>query len=649
MALAEMKRITLFAHQDERDSLLSRLQGLGAVQLITAAPEDSRDQEGLLEPDGDEGALNQLESRLGQLKYALDFFQRHFPWRKNFIQQFTGAKLDLDWKSYKDLLTREARTWEVVEHCRHADEELVSLRNRETRLQGAREDLEPYREADLPLARVGESRRFAVHLGALDPDQLEPLRQALEEEAPEAVVEELGAGRDSVYLCLIHALPYRNLPEILRAHGFAPATVPAEATGTPKEEIERMERELEEIQEQRERVRGDLEELLPERQRLMAVYDHLGEERDRLLARQELARSQRAFVLGGWIKAADLERLQQAVDDASSTGLLVSRDPEPGENPPVAFANPNLVQPFEVVTRLFSVPRPREPDPTPVMAPFFFVSFGVALGDAAYGLLLTLLALYLLRSLKLAGMGERLIRMLLVVGVAAAGFGVLTGGILGDLFHLPALWFDPLQDPMRLLLYTLGLGVVQVFVGMGMKARENIRQGQPLAALYDQGFWYLLIIGLLLLALPQAAGAGQIMALAAVAGIVLTNGRHQANPVMKILSGAGSLYNITGVLSDVLSYSRLLALGMATGVIAVAVNTMGRLAGEAGVVGLVAMVLILVVGHAFNLIISTLSAYVHTSRLQYVEFFGKFFEGGGQAFTPFSIKTQYVDVEEREA
>lgn len=381
----------------------------------------------------------------------------------------------------------------------------------------------------------------------------------------------------------------------------------------------------------------------------MAYYDHLTLQRDRLAVTDNFASTGQAVLITGWARAADVDRLEKELNQVSKTATLIATEPEEGEVFPVALKNSPLVEPFEAVTNLYSTPSHREIDPTPALAPFFFVFFGIALGDAGYGILLTLLSLFLLKKLQPKGMGEQLLKLLVLGGLATIGFGILSGGWFGDLLPLPPLWFNPVDDPMKMLIFSLILGVIHLYTGMGIQAYRSIKAGKVMDALFDQGFWYLFLTGLPLLAFPPLQGVGKVMALVGAAGLILTQGRNQKNVFMKLISGVGSLYDVTGYLSDVLSYSRLLALGLAGGVIAVAINTMGRMLASAGAIGLVVMVLLLVGGHIFNLIISALGAFVHTSRLQYIEYFGKFFEGGGKAFTPFQIKTQYVDVEEREA
>ena len=204
---------------------------------------------------------------------------------------------------------------------------------------------------------------------------------------------------------------------------------------------------------------------------------------------------------------------------------------------------------------------------------------------------------------------------------------------------------------MKLLIFSLILGGIHIFVGMGVQAYMYIRDGHALDAVLDIGLWYLLLIGLVLFGIggnlnDTAVTIGKYMAIVGAVGILLTGGRKKKG-LGKITGGLGSLYGITSYLSDVLSYSRLLALGLATGVVAQVINTLGALAGG-GVVGSIVLILVFLFGTVFNLAINALGAFVHSCRLQYVEFFGKFYTGGGREFHPFGRKTKYIKILEEE-
>jgi V/A-type H+-transporting ATPase subunit I len=265
--------------------------------------------------------------------------------------------------------------------------------------------------------------------------------------------------------------------------------------------------------------------------------------------------------------------------------------------------------------------------------------------------------------------------MFLFCGISTTFWGVMFGSYFGDIFDvigtkffgvtelpvIPALWFIPVNKPMQMLSFSMILGIIHILAGLSIKIYQLIKRKDYLAIVYDALSWFVLVVSCTLLlvsldmiknilsitfVLPKGVSTvSTALAVLSALVIILTNGRESRNPIKRFLKGAYALYGITGYLSDVLSYSRLLALGLASGIIASVINKMAGMIGN-GVVGAIVMVIILIVGHAINFAINILGAYVHTNRLQYVEFFGKFYEGGGRAFNPFNMKTKYYKVKE---
>jgi len=328
------------------------------------------------------------------------------------------------------------------------------------------------------------------------------------------------------------------------------------------------------------------------------------------------------------------------------------RKPEEDEETPVLLDNPRLVQPFEAITEMYSLPNSKEVDPNTLMAPFYFIFFGMMVSDAGYGLLMSIITGILLIKYKFEGLLDKLLRLLFLGGISTFIWGALFGGWFGDIvsavtsgrYSIPPLWFNPMNNPMKLLICSLILGAIHLFVAMGIQGYKKIKEGKILDAIFDTGFWYIFLIGLGLLLLGGTAGTiGKYMAITGAVLLVLTQGRSEKNIIKKFTKGVLSLYDAVGFMSDVLSYSRLLALGLATGVIASVINAMGTLIGF-NPLGIIVLIIVFIVGHVFNLVINALGAYVHASRLQYVEFFGKFFEGGGKAYKPFKVNTKYINI-----
>jgi V/A-type H+-transporting ATPase subunit I len=236
-------------------------------------------------------------------------------------------------------------------------------------------------------------------------------------------------------------------------------------------------------------------------------------------------------------------------------------------------------------------------------------------------------------------------------GISSTIWGFLFGGFFGDMLSvlsngsivMPAIWFNPMDNPTLLMIWSIVFGVIHLFAGMFASALNMIRAGRWQDAVFDILPWYLIIIGIGLLLLPPVAIVGEIMAIAGVAIILLFAGRPAKNPITRLFKGIGALYNITAYLSDILSYTRILALVLATSVIAMVVNLMGFMMGPS-IPGIIVFIIVALAGHGLNLALSALSAYVHTSRLHYVEFFGKFYAGGGRMWKPLKLKTRYTEI-----
>ncbi|MGE5593614.1 MAG: V-type ATP synthase subunit I [Betaproteobacteria bacterium] len=669
MAVARMKKVVLVAPISDAPGIAETLQELGIVEVVRegspAGDADSNEGSGNLAAQargdraprlGDDRGFEEIDQRLAELKYCVEFFDRFEKVKKNLIQQFAGGKVPLPESSFEEYGRLYDEGHRVYEQCRRLDDELSRLHNDETRVRSTLKQLEPWAWLDVPLAKIAESRSYSLVLCEVPLRALDELVKRLEESCYAAHIERGPEDKrvvSAAVLCL--ASDRQRVIEALTEAGTSPAQLPA-LSGTAAQEIQACERELSRIADEKERILGEVRAVLSERVKILSLYDSLSLERERRLLERSCPATRTAFAVEGWIRAADLPTLEKTLTSKFGLVHMESRDPAEGEVPPVALENPGPVTPFEAVTEIYSMPQQGSIDPTFALAPFFFIFFGIALGDVGYGLGLTALSLLLLKKVKMAGLAKKLFTLLAICGVSSAIVGVLTGSWLGSLVRIPPLWFNPMDDPMLMLGVSFALGIIHIYVGLGIKFYSNVKHGRLLDALFDQGFWYVFLTGLLLLlggsGLKNAGltAAGQWTAVAGAVGLILTQGRAQKNPIRRLASGVLSLYGVTGYLSDVLSYSRLLALGLASSVIAVVIDDMALRMLGIPFVGWIPMILLLAIGHGFNLAINVVGSYVHSSRLQYVEFFSKFFEGGGRRFLPFRKRTRYIEVmEEGEA
>ncbi len=381
---------------------------------------------------------------------------------------------------------------------------------------------------------------------------------------------------------------------------------------------------------------------------LKILYDVIGRDIEKTSAELEFSSTQSTFIAEGWVPSDAAESVLERIKSKTERIVVSVEKPADGDSPPTLIVSTKIVKPYEDVTNMYSVPAYNEIDPNPFMAVFFFVFFGIMIGDAGYGIILSIVAGLVLKFVKLEKGTARLVALVAMGGVSAIIWGALFGGLF-SISGIPHLWFNPTEEPLMMLGVSIVLGVVQLLTGYALNSAKKFREHKPLDAILDSVFIFLLFGGLACLALymlldlsKTVMTVGLGLMIASLAGILLTAGRHNKGVLSKIMGGFSGLYGLVNLLSDVLSYARLFGLGLASGAIGMAFNTLGSMFFSIPIAGYAIGIIILVPLHAFNLGIGVLGAYVHNARLQFLEFYGKFYEGGGRPFSPMGEKTKYV-------
>ena len=461
--------------------------------------------------------------------------------------------------------------------------------------------------------------------------------------------------------------------EVLRSNDFASPGLASELI--PSKQLERLEAEISLAENNINKAIEEIKSYLSHREELLFLqdYDSMREEKYEVLSR--LLQSKNVFVITGYIPEREVPALSEQLNSKFEVSIEI-QEPDEEEETPVLLQNNAFSRPLEGIVASYSPPKKGEVDPTTIMSLFYYVLFGIMLSDAGYGLIIAgACAIGLLKfGNKMEDSMKNTLRMYLFCGLSTIFWGVMFGSYFGDVIDvvsenyfgqrvtIPAIWFLPMNEPMRMLTFAMGLGIIHLFTGLIIKLYQLLKIRDYKAVFYDVILWLVLLFSsiVLLLSMPMitnllgvslsipaiVARIASILAIAASVGIILTNGRESRNPFKRFLKGLYALYGISGYLSDVLSYSRLLALGLATGVIGMVINKMGAMAGK-GIIGPLIFIIIFIFGHTLNLAINALGAYVHTNRLQYVEFFGKFYEGGGRTFNPYKMKTKYYKIKEK--
>jgi V/A-type H+-transporting ATPase subunit I len=459
-------------------------------------------------------------------------------------------------------------------------------------------------------------------------------------EIPELVIErEVVDGRTVVVLATLER--YREAVDaFLRSPDVHPMGV-GEESGTPQEVMGRLSEEAERLSIRKGACTAELARLKAEWEaRLEILREELEIEMDRHTILNRFGRTEEVEIIEGWIPAADVD-YAAAICDRAAHGHVFFESRKPAHNPdgvPVKYDNPGWLAPFEMLTSMFSRPRYDEIDPTLIIGPVLVIYFGLMLGDVVYGLLIVLIAYLLYRG---AGRISRSVHdfawILMAAGGATVLFGMLQGGYLGDALPRflgvdpPFVIINSLEHPIQFLQIALVIGIIQINAGLLLGAYQHIRHRRLGQSIFEQGAWFIIqpCAAVLLFGFFGWAAFPAAYTLTAAAGCLIGAG------LIFFHEGPLGFFSLTGFLGDWLSYARLLALALATGGIAMTVNILtGMVAGihPAMVIG---AAVVFVAGQLFNFVLQSLGAFVHSLRLQYVEFFGKFYTGGGDEFDPF--------------
>ena len=634
MSIADVQKVHIVAHSGLKKHLLNSLQEEGILQIEKADIENL----GLSTPFTE---ITPIEHQLHRLSHALDYLSQ---WEeKGFGEKLFSQKPQVSSEGRENILNQEFAP--LLGQVEYLEKEKNDTLSHIRFLEKETEILQDLTGLELPIKMVANTETTEVIMGVMPLFYFKELSAETEDVAMWSHV--ISQGKRNVYLLFVYSKSQKeHCQNILKEKNFNPLYF----TESMLEMAGDQDRVVEVIQKiaveksSHEKKLALLEEegkkLTPVREQLMRIHDVLLNEREKWLFSRRLGETSNAFFLEGWIKTVDIPKLETKLMPCSELVQCYFRPPLQEEDPPVILENPKVGKPFEIITKLYGLPQNGTLDPTLYLAPFFFLFVGLTVSEAGYGLLVALASFLYLKFAKPKGGLRQFLTLMAILGVATVILGTLVGGWFG--FPIPMLMIlDPLKDPVSFLLLSLVLGFIQVWFGTLLSLISGIKRRDYLQAIFVQGGWLILLPSLVLYVLLKQSVWG-IVALVGAAGIVLFSAPSR-NPIARFFGGLYSLYDISRYLADVLSYSRLLALGLATSVIAMVVNTLCQTALDIPWVGWLLAALIFVGGHLFNLGISFLGGFVHSMRLQFVEFFSKFFISGGKPFKPFELESKYVE------
>lgn len=650
-----MNKISIIGLNKEKSLLIKDIMDLGVVE-ISSQDTKLTDPEWIsfIKKDGNETEVLNYDAKISKISEVLASLDKYDTSKRPLF----STRKTITSNEFSKKVLNNVKIEENVSRVLELNKSLNELSTEENKTEASILSLRPWTGYDVPLD-ISETRYTSVFTGVV-PNivEIEKLTNDLGQKTDSCYFKTIGSDKDQHYISIICLTKEKEaVYEILKQYGFN-TVVFKDLDGTAAENIVKYEQKLKEISEKKEIIEKSITEAVPYKEEIELLHDYLIIERDKNKILSNMLKTDTTFYIEGWIPEVSKEKVEK---DLSKYQIWCEiKEPEEGEQYPILLKNSSFVQPFESVTELYSLPSSSNIDPTAVMSPFYFLFFGMMLGDVGYGAIMSILCFVVLKKYNIEGNLKKMLRMFFYCGLSTIFWGAMFGSWFGDgitagakvLFNvdlpLKPVWLNPIDEPITVLIISFAFGLIHLFAGMGMKAYILIRDGHPLEAFFDVGLWYLFIIGPILwlaggMILPGAVIIGKWMTIISAAGLVLTQGRSKNGIISKLISGVLALYGITGYLSDVLSYSRLLALGLATGVISSVLSIIGSMGGS-GIVGKILFIAVFSFGHIFNFAINGLGSFVHSARLQYVEFFGKFYEGGGDAFNPLMKKTKYIKI-----
>jgi V/A-type H+-transporting ATPase subunit I len=654
MTVSRMLKIQLLGHNSVKEEVKRFIRELGVVEVTDVSTGDS-------ELPFDEERIRDWERLREMAESAAEFLGPYAP-RLSLFERASRGPL----RTTRDGIERLSRTFDVETVSDRCNELERAIKGNQDELYRSFElvrSLEPWSAVDVPLEMVGTGD-YIVQFWILSEKTAADELGGILERYSFSDMEVISRSHGRIYLALVVRRDEASeIDEALKTLDGFVHTFP-DLEGTPNEIMGRERRRWSELESRIEHAETEARRLADARDSLLLLLDYYIERVGLGGVERSFHRTDSTFLLEGWVRAVDLRRLEEGLGARFEEIELHARPPEEGEIPPIKLENRPLASPFEFVTTLYGRPVYEEIDPTPLLAPFFILFFALCLTDAGYGLALAAISAVIMMKFKPSGGAGKLMRLLFMGGIVTAVIGIVTGGIFGlDPMRLPGpiqqfIVINPLEEPMKMLNIAFLLGLFHMLFGMGIRMVAHARAGLVTDALFDDLLWILFLVALAPLGFSAILG-GDVPAavlfyssrasMVIAAGIFLSAGRRQKGIARKLFKGMIGFYGVVGYFGDVLSYARLLALGLATSAIALAVNGIaGMVKGLPYYTGYVAAVLVLVLGHGFNLAVNTLGAFVHSGRLQYLEFFGKFFTGGGREFKPFRSERRHSVVEEIE-
>ena len=658
MSIVKMQKMSLVAHASERTRLLRIFIKSGCVELI-------KSEEDVTVTPADRERRERNEARKYRAAFCMSFL-KEMSKEILLIDKKLAPKINLKKENrlitleeYEEVCNNTEELMDKIDEMENINNRITDLRSEKTRLTAFNEQLAPYKGLDIDMSTIKDTESACVFCGVIPSENKDKFVVQIEGKG----IYEISEGEKVTAVAVIcHKNDKEEVNKVLSENEFVKSSFDFDGTASDKtEENTARINKIDETVKELILSTVDYVRYIPT---VKIVYDYCALELAKLDITENSARTKKAIAFEGWVPAEKTEGLKKEIEEKCKRVEIAFRDPLEEEIPPTATKNSKVVGAFAGITEMFGSPNYRERDPNLFVALFYFLIFGIMIGDAGYGLIMAIACFLFVKLKKPVKNSGRMMIVFAFCGISTFIWGTLFGGwfaieIPEDSFLGKLTWFNPLDEPLKMFMLSLGVGVLQIGTGFALSGIAKIKSGNAMKGILSDFGWVVIFLGLLML-FPNvmvylnaieggqewfgvAGTVGTYIALVGGAMVVIGGAWGKKNPVKMVGGALGSVYGAINIVSDLLSYSRLFGLGLTTGVIGLVMNELGMIIVDViGPAGWVIAVVIFVGGHVFNLAINLLGAYVHDSRLQYIEFFGRFYEGSGHAFRPLGSEMKYT-------
>ena len=637
MAIVKMKKFKLFALEKDRKSLLKELQKFSYVHFVKTKEDDESLKEIELNQD-----MTIIKEKNQKVKWMLNYFSKLFP---------KETKKEIDESSIKEtlfvLVEQQASKYDFsndYENLANISGEIDSNKEEIANLETYRKELSKWLNIKESLGNLKAFRTAKFFLGTVAKKNFEPLKDKLRN-FEHTYIEEISDESSQINIMLLTSnTEEKELKNELKTYSFTETNFDFDTSFT--DEYEKTKNREEELKKANEKLKEKVEKLLKLIPKLLIQKEYL----DNALMRETVVSNFKATdtvnVIEGYIPLDMEEEFKKIVNKNSnkSNYLEITEVDKDDEEVPILLKNSGITGLFASITQMYALPKYNEIDPTAILSIFYWIFFGMMVADFAYGLILFILSGLALMIGKFDENKRKFLKFFFALSFSTMIWGLLYGSAFGDLIKLPTQVLDSSKDFMSIFILSIIFGAIHLVIALGIKAYILIKNGHFMDVIYDVFLWYLTLTSLIILLLAGRFGLSEFTknifiacAVIGMLGIVVFGARDAKTLVGRIGGGLYSLYGITSYIGDFVSYLRLMALGLAGGFIASAINIIVKMLVSKGILGIILGIVVFTLGQSFNIFLSFLSSYVHTSRLTYVEFFSKFYEGGGKAFKKFRV------------